>query len=99
VIFAVLFGLTARRGATDPVCGMKVDRAKAMTTEIAGETYYFCSRHCIDAFEARPVPAHGPVEGRQVANAGGLHAPVIHVRTSLRAARRGAILGRVLGAR
>ena len=26
-----LFWLTARRGATDPVCGMKVDRAKAVT--------------------------------------------------------------------
>ena len=32
-IFAALFWLTARRGATDPVCGMKVDRAKALTTE------------------------------------------------------------------
>ena len=30
VIFAALFGLTMRRGATDPVCGMKVDRAKAL---------------------------------------------------------------------
>jgi uncharacterized membrane protein YraQ (UPF0718 family) len=28
LIFAALFYLTARRGATDPVCGMKVDRAK-----------------------------------------------------------------------
>ena len=41
-IFAALFWLTARRGATDPVCGMKVDREKAITTELAGETYYFC---------------------------------------------------------
>jgi len=30
-IFAALFWLTARRGATDLVCGMKVDRAKAIT--------------------------------------------------------------------
>ena len=29
-IFAGLFWLTARRGATDPVCGMNVDRAKAV---------------------------------------------------------------------
>ena len=29
-IFAALFWLTRRRGATDPVCGMKVDRAKAI---------------------------------------------------------------------
>ena len=30
VIFAALFWLTARRGATDPTCGMKVDRDKAL---------------------------------------------------------------------
>jgi uncharacterized protein len=53
-IFATLFGLTARRGATDPVCGMKVDRDKALTKEVAGETNYFCSTHCLHAFEADP---------------------------------------------
>lgn len=35
VIFAALFWLTARRGATDPVCGMKVDRDTAVTKEVA----------------------------------------------------------------
>jgi uncharacterized protein len=54
VIFAVLFWLTARRGATDPVCGMKVDREKAATKEVVGETYYFCSAGCLHAFEAEP---------------------------------------------
>jgi uncharacterized membrane protein YraQ (UPF0718 family) len=55
VIFAVLFWLTARRGATDPVCGMTVDREKAAgTTEVAGATYYFCSAGCLQAFEAEP---------------------------------------------
>jgi uncharacterized protein len=54
VIFAGLFWLTARRGATDPVCGMKVDRAKAVTKEFAGQTYYICSTHCLHAFEADP---------------------------------------------
>jgi uncharacterized membrane protein YraQ (UPF0718 family)/YHS domain-containing protein len=53
-IFAALFWLTARRGATDPVCGMKVDRDKALTTESAGQTYYFCSNHCLHAFGADP---------------------------------------------
>ena len=42
-IFAALFWLTARRGATDPVCGMKVDRDKALSNDFAGETHYFCS--------------------------------------------------------
>ena len=54
VIFAALFWLTARRGATDPVCGMKVDRDKAATKEFAGDTYYFCSAHCLHAFETDP---------------------------------------------
>ena len=53
-IFAVLFGLTARRGATDPVCGMKVDRDKAIAKELRGQTYYFCSNHCLHAFQANP---------------------------------------------
>ena len=52
VVFAALFYLTARRGATDPVCGMKVDRAKAVRKEHGGETVYFCSEHCLHAFEA-----------------------------------------------
>jgi uncharacterized membrane protein YraQ (UPF0718 family) len=54
VIFAALFWLTARRGATDPVCGMKVDRAKAVTKQFGAETFYFCSAHCRHAFEADP---------------------------------------------
>ena len=53
-VFATLFGLTMRRSATDPVCGMKVDRAKALTAEHAGRTYFFCSEHCRHAFEADP---------------------------------------------
>jgi YHS domain-containing protein len=53
VIFAALFYLTARRGATDPVCGMKVDRSKALTAERNGRTYYFCSEHCLHQFEAQ----------------------------------------------
>jgi uncharacterized protein len=53
-IFAALFALTARRGATDPVCGMKVDKAKALRMDFAGDTYYFCSRGCLHAFETDP---------------------------------------------
>ena len=52
VIFTGLFWLTARRGATDPVCGMKVDRDRAETLELEGRTYYFCSAHCLHAFAA-----------------------------------------------
>jgi YHS domain-containing protein len=54
VIFAALFYLTARRGATDPVCGMKVDRSKAVQAEHAGHTYFFCSEHCRSQFQSEP---------------------------------------------
>jgi uncharacterized membrane protein YraQ (UPF0718 family) len=50
-MFAALFWLTARRGAVDPVCGMSVDRAKAVTKTVGGKTFYFCSQHCMHAFE------------------------------------------------
>ena len=71
-IFAALFWLTARRGATDPVCGMKVDRDKAVTKEFAGETYYFCSTHCLHAFEADPeqhLSGTAPADHRHAAHA------------------------------
>lgn len=51
LVFAAFFWLTQRRGSTDPVCGMKVDRAKAVRKDIAGETLYFCSHHCLHAFQ------------------------------------------------
>ncbi|HET9073055.1 MAG TPA: permease [Solirubrobacteraceae bacterium] len=53
-VFAALFWLTARRGVTDPICGMKVDRAKALRAEHHGETYFFCSEHCRHGFMADP---------------------------------------------
>jgi uncharacterized membrane protein YraQ (UPF0718 family)/YHS domain-containing protein len=49
---AALLALTARRGAIDPVCGMKVDRSRALTRETDGRTQWFCSRGCADAFDA-----------------------------------------------
>jgi uncharacterized membrane protein YraQ (UPF0718 family)/YHS domain-containing protein len=49
-IFAALFWLAQRRGATDPVCGMKVDRVKALQANHMGGAYYFCSPGCLEAF-------------------------------------------------
>jgi uncharacterized membrane protein YraQ (UPF0718 family)/YHS domain-containing protein len=51
-LFAALFWLTMRRGATDPVCGMRVDRHKALRTETTEGTAFFCSEQCRDAYEA-----------------------------------------------
>jgi uncharacterized protein len=52
-IFAALFGLTMRRGATDPVCKMKVDRKRAVRLESHGQTHFFCSEHCLQEFARR----------------------------------------------
>jgi len=57
VVFATLIGLTVRRGVSDPVCGMKVDKAKAIRKDVAGRSYFFCSDHCLHAFEAEPDAA------------------------------------------
>ena len=40
--------------ATDPVCGMNADPAKARHLEHAGKTYYFCSASCETKFQAAP---------------------------------------------
>ncbi|MCW3028689.1 MAG: hypothetical protein JWN81_1900 [Solirubrobacterales bacterium] len=56
-VFAAMFWLTQRRGATDPSCGMKVDRATALGTHVGGQSFYFCSEYCQRAFElSRQVP-------------------------------------------
>jgi len=56
-VFAALFWLTARRGATDPVCKMKIDRGKATARQFDGETFYFCSTRCLHAFEVERADA------------------------------------------
>jgi uncharacterized protein len=78
-IFAGLFYLTIRRGATDPVCGMKVDRKKAYISERDGRTVYFCSEHCRDAFEpgsSRHIHDHAvPAERLDEGNHSHAHRP------------------------
>jgi uncharacterized membrane protein YraQ (UPF0718 family)/YHS domain-containing protein len=54
VVAVALFGLTLRRGARDPVCGMTVDRAKALSAQHAGRRYFFCGPGCRVRFEAEP---------------------------------------------
>jgi uncharacterized protein len=73
IVFVGLVWLTIRRGVTDPVCGMKVDRAKALTASFAGRTYHFCSEHCRSTFEADPERyagrSHAPAEARVATHA------------------------------
>jgi uncharacterized membrane protein YraQ (UPF0718 family)/YHS domain-containing protein len=69
-IFAALFWLTARRGATDPVCGMTVDRHTAVSAEVAGTTYHFCGNHCLHTFESDPAKYTGGAAPRLLARHG-----------------------------
>ena len=52
VVFVTLIGLTMRRGVTDPVCGMKVDRKRALRLDDHGTTYFFCSEGCRESFRS-----------------------------------------------
>ena len=62
--------------ATDPVCGMAVDEATALSAVRDGLTHYFCGEHCRQSFlghgpGSQPAPAGGPPEhGGQPAAAG-----------------------------
>jgi Cu2+-exporting ATPase len=59
----------------DPVCGMEVDKRKAVTLEKDGQVYYFCSEHCKKQFQtqagmAATAGTHGGHEAH-AAHAGG----------------------------
>ncbi len=41
----------------DPICGMTVDESSALHAERDGETFYFCSDHCLQKFLATPAVA------------------------------------------
>jgi len=40
--------------AKDYVCGMDVDKDKALKVEHDGKTYYFCAKHCEETFKKDP---------------------------------------------
>ncbi len=40
--------------ATDPVCGMAIEREKAAATEWKGQVFYFCSKGCRNEFLEEP---------------------------------------------
>jgi uncharacterized protein len=58
LVFGALVALTVRRGAADPVCGMTVDRAKALTLVRDGTTHYFCGEGCRRSFESGAAHHH-----------------------------------------
>ena len=38
----------------DPVCGMEVESGRGYSEVFRGHTYRFCSRRCLDQFDAKP---------------------------------------------
>jgi uncharacterized protein len=58
LVFGALVALTVRRGATDPVCGLTVDRTKALTSVRDGTTHYFCGEGCRTSFESGAALHH-----------------------------------------
>jgi Cu+-exporting ATPase len=52
---AGLVAMGTQPAQIDPVCGMKVDPAKAVGhAEHNGKAYYFCSRSCLEKFQRHP---------------------------------------------
>lgn len=57
-------GQGAEGGGKDPVCGMQVGADSGYTKVHAGARYWFCSKSCLEQFEADPgkfaaAGAHG----------------------------------------
>ena len=50
--------------AKDPICGMTVDEATALSFELERQIFYFCSEHCLTKFEdwgvTRVIQNNGP---------------------------------------
>jgi YHS domain-containing protein len=38
----------------DPVCGREVEPGRGYSEVFGGQTYRFCSRRCLDQFDAKP---------------------------------------------
>lgn len=69
-------GATTLATATDPVCGMRVDPARAAGSfEYEGQTYYFCGLKCVERFRAEPQ--------RFLHASAGEHAHAGHAPTSI----------------
>jgi YHS domain-containing protein len=67
----------------DPVCGMMVDPANAAgSSEHEGQTYYFCSIECKEAFDMSPERYAIYDEGPRFTRAMGFPAPKFGFSTS-----------------
>ena len=66
--------------ATDPICGMTVDPQSAAGNHVHnGETYYFCSQHCLAKFKEDPEKfLKSPAAEHAAHGHGHAHAPAAH---------------------
>jgi P-type Cu+ transporter len=65
--------------ATDVVCGMQVDPARAAgTSNYAGQAYYFCGRGCLERFRADPDAFLRPTRPAEVAVPGATYTCPMH---------------------
>jgi uncharacterized protein len=66
LVGAALVWLTVRRGFTDPVCGMRVDRYQTPhRSEWHGKPVFFCSDGCKKSFHADPARYEDNLRGRR----------------------------------
>jgi Cu+-exporting ATPase len=63
--------------AIDPICGMTVDPATAISATRDGETFYFCSQHCKTKFLGSSVPRDPRVAPRNSEYTCPMHPEVI----------------------
>ncbi len=47
-------GAGSQGAARDPVCGMEVESGRGYSESFEGKQYRFCSRRCLDQFDANP---------------------------------------------
>jgi len=63
----------------DPVCGMTVEPATASGKyEYNGQTYYFCSTHCLEKFRTEPEKYLSKAAGYKLGGKAGLHTCPMH---------------------
>ncbi|MEZ5398557.1 MAG: heavy metal translocating P-type ATPase [Bryobacteraceae bacterium] len=71
------FAIVSQKTVRDPVCGMDVNPAQsAGSDQHDGETFHFCSTHCLDKFRADPARYLGPETSSEAMPAGRYTCPM-----------------------
>ena len=66
--------ITVEQAVKDSVCGMTVDPAKAAGQfDNKGQTYFFCSKTCLEKFRAEPEKYLKPISSSVTPKIGRAH--------------------------